>query len=88
MPWIDATIGTIASMALGLFVVVNAAFIAGLWLTRDRRFIDRWTKPLVVTDAALLFAAVGTPVAGIAMQLGGHLLGFLAALPATLLPGK
>ncbi len=88
MPWIDAAIGTIASLALTLFFVVNAAFIAVLWRTRDRRFIDRWTKPLVMTDAALLFAAVGTPVIGIAMKLGGQLLGFLGTLPAALMPGK
>lgn len=88
MPWIDAAVGTLASIAVALFVVVNTAFIAGLWLTRDRRFIDRWTKPLVVTDAALLFAAVGTPVVGIAMKLGGQFIGFLATLPATLIPGK
>ncbi|MEI2718829.1 MAG: hypothetical protein V9E87_01605 [Gemmatimonadales bacterium] len=88
MPWIDAATGTIASVAIVLFVVVNAVFIAGLWRTRDRRFVDRWTKPLVMTDAALLFATVGTPVIGIAVKLGGQFLGFLATLPATLMPGK
>ncbi|MBK7596609.1 MAG: hypothetical protein IPJ11_15560 [Gemmatimonadetes bacterium] len=88
MPWIDAALGTIASVALALFFVVNATFIIALWRTRDRRFVDRWTKPLVMTDAALIFAAVGTPVIGIAMKLGGQFLGFLATIPATLIPGK
>ena len=41
-----------------------------------------------MTDAALIFAAVGTPVIGIAMKLGGQFLGFLASIPATLIPGK
>jgi hypothetical protein len=88
MPWIDAALATLASIALALFVLINALFIGALWVSRDRRFIDRWTKPLVVTDAALLVAAIGTPVVGIALRLGGHFLSFLAALPATLIPGK
>ena len=88
MPWIDAALGSIATIALTLFFVVNALFVLTLWRTRDRRFIDRWTKPLVMTDAALIFAAVGTPVIGIALKLGGQTIGFLASLPATLMPGK
>jgi|CXWL01.1.fsa_nt_gi uncharacterized membrane protein len=88
MPWIDAALGSIATIALTLFFVVNALFVLTLWRTRDRRFIDRWTKPLVMTDAALIFAAVGTPVIGIALKLGGQAIGFLASLPATLMPGK
>lgn len=88
MPWIDAAVGTLASIALVLLVVVNVGFVAGLWLTRDRRFVDRWTKPLVVTDAALLVATIGAPVVGIAMTLGARALSFLATVPATLMPGK
>ena len=60
LPWLNAVAGTVASTATLLLLVVNGAFALGVVVGRDRRFVNRWTKPLVVTDAALLLAAVGT----------------------------
>lgn len=88
MPWIESQLAALAAVAVGLFVLVNGAFVAALFLTRDRRVVDRWTKPLLVTDAALLVTAFATPVAGLALKAGSFLVSTLAAIPATFLPGK
>jgi uncharacterized membrane protein len=88
MPWITAPLAALASLAVGLFVLVNGAFIAALLVTRDRRVVDRWTKPLLMTDAALLVTAFATPVVGLTLKVGSFLVSTLAAIPATLLPGK
>ncbi|MDX2260578.1 MAG: hypothetical protein SFU84_02610 [Gemmatimonadales bacterium] len=88
MPWIESQLATLATVAVGLFVVVNGAFIAALVMTRDRRVVDRWTKPLLMTDAALLVTAFATPVVGLTLKVGSFLVSTLAAIPATLLPGK
>lgn len=78
-PWIGSMAGAIASGALWLFVGVNVVFGLGLFLTRNRQFIDRWTKTLVVTDALLLTAAVGAPVVSVALNLGAKGLLLLAS---------
>lgn len=63
LAFLDAAGGTITRLALGIFLVVNAAFVAAVVLRRDRQLVDRWTKRLVVFDTALLLAAGGAPVA-------------------------
>ena len=88
LPWLDALVGTVASIAIGLFVVVNGLFVVGVLLKRDRRFVDRWTRPLLVTDVALLLAGVGTPVVAIAMKLGAKGLAALAAMPGKMMVAK
>jgi uncharacterized membrane protein len=88
MPWIESQLATLATIAIGLFVVVNGAFVAALLISRDRRVVNRWTKPLVMTDAALLVTAFATPVVGLTLKVGSFLVSTLAAIPATLLPGK
>ncbi len=88
LPWLNAVVGTIASTAVGLLIVVNGLFAIGVVVGRDRSFVNRWTKPLVVTDAALVLAAVGTPVVAIAIKLGAKGVMFLATIPPKLMPGK
>lgn len=88
MPWIDPLFRGISSGAFVLFLVVNAAFVAGVWFTRDRHFVNRWTKPLVMTDAGLLVATIGAPFTGMAVKIAGVALRALIALPATMLHGK
>jgi hypothetical protein len=88
LPWLNAVVGTIASTAVGLLIVVNGLFALGLLLRRDRHFVNRWTKPLVVADAALVIAAIGTPVVGLALTLGAKGVAFVATATAKLLPGK
>jgi hypothetical protein len=63
LAFLDATGGTITRLALGAFLVVNAAFIVAVLVRRDRRLVDHWTRRLVVLDTALLLAAGGAPVA-------------------------
>ncbi len=61
--WLTAFGATVARIALGLFVVINAAFVAVVVARRDRRLVDRWTKRVVVVDAALLLVAGAVPAA-------------------------
>lgn len=62
---------TIVRAAVVLLLVVNGAFVAGIVRSRSRTFVDRWTKPVLVTDAALILALVGAPVANVAVSLAG-----------------
>ena len=82
LPWLDSLVGSVAAAAIALLFVVNGAFAVGVLLTRSRRFVDVWTKPLVMVDAALVTAAIGAPVLGVAAKLGTYGLGLLGALPA------
>lgn len=61
LAWLDAAGGGIARLALGAFLVVNAVFVVAVVMRRDRALVDRWTRRLVVLDAALLLAAGGAP---------------------------
>ena len=88
LPWLNAVVGTIESIATGLLVLVNGCFVAGILLGRNRGFVNRWTKTLVVTDAALLVAALGTPVVALAIKLGFRGLTLVATLPTRLMPLK
>ncbi|MCA9762555.1 MAG: hypothetical protein KC544_05420 [Gemmatimonadetes bacterium] len=77
-PWLNTVVGGLLTVAVVLLVVVNGAFLAGVLLTRDRRFVNRWTRPLVMTDAALLVAAVAAPLSGVAVGLGLKAFGAVA----------
>jgi hypothetical protein len=63
LAFFDGIAGTITTVALVSFVVVNAGFLALVTLRRDRSVVNKFTKPLVVADVALLLAAGGAPVA-------------------------
>jgi hypothetical protein len=88
LPWLDGLAGAIASIAIVLFVIVNGFFAANFLLRRDRHFVNRWTKPLVATDAVLLLAAVGTPVAVMAIKLAAKGVGLVLTATAWLFRGK
>ena len=88
LPWLDGLAGAIASIAIVLFVIVNGLFAANFLLRRDRRFVNRWTKPLVATDAVLLLAAVGTPVAVMAIKLAAKGVGVVLTSTTGLFRGK
>lgn len=61
LAFLDAAGGTVTRLALGLFLVINGVFVALVVMRRDRALVDRWTKRLVVLDAALLLTAGGAP---------------------------
>lgn len=85
LPWLDAVVGTIAGTAIGLLVVVNGLFVINVIVGRNHRFVDRWTRTLLLTDAALLFAAIGAPAAAIAIKLGARGVTIVASAPAKLM---
>lgn len=72
VPWIDALASTVMRAAIVLLVVVNGVFVMGILRSRSRAFVDRWTGPVVLTDAALVLALIAAPVAatgvGLAMR--------------------
>jgi hypothetical protein len=84
----DSIAGIVTPIAIVLFVAVNGAFAAGVFLTRNRPFVDRWTRPVLMADAVLVAAAIGAPLAGIALELGAKGLVTLGAIPARMIPGK
>lgn len=88
LPWLDSMIAATAGAAVALRFAVNRAFAVGVVMLRDHRFVNRWTKPLLVADAALLITAVGAPMLGVAMRLGLHAFGLIASVPTHFLPGK
>lgn len=88
LPWLDGLAGAIASISIVLFVIVNGLFAANFLLRRDRAFINRWTKPLVATDTVLLLAAIGTPVAVMAIKLAAKGVGLVLTSATGLFRGK
>ena len=88
LPWLDGLAGAIASVAIVLFVIVNGLFAANFLLRRDRHFVNRWTKPLVATDAVLLLAAVGTPLAVMAIKLAANGVSLVVTAATGLFRGK
>jgi hypothetical protein len=86
--WIDTVAGAASGLAVGIFFLVNGAFAAGVILLRDRGFVNRWTKTLVVTDAVLLGLAVGAPVLGIAMRFGVRAFELAINTPIALFSGR
>lgn len=77
-PWFEAVASRLSGLAVVLLVVVNAGFAALVAVRRDRSFVNRWTRPLVVADAALVLVAGGLPVANWMVQrVGGAMLALL-----------
>ena len=88
MTWLDSIAGTATPVAITLFVMVNAAFGAGVFLTRDRAFVNRWTTRVLAVDAVLAVAAIGAPIAALALKLAVWGLGTAGSLPALVIHGK
>jgi hypothetical protein len=51
------------------FVVVNTIGGLGIWLTRDRRLVNRWTSPLLACNLLLLGTGIGIPALSFSMRL-------------------
>jgi hypothetical protein len=69
--WFDSLAGNLIRAAIVLLVAVNGAFILGVFRSRSRAFVDRWTPRVLLTDAALVLALVGAPIANVAVGLVG-----------------
>ena len=80
--WFDSFAGTLMWAAVVLLVVVNGAFVVGVMRSRSQTFVDRWTPRVLITDAALVLALVGAPVANIAVGLLGKGAALLVSAPA------
>jgi hypothetical protein len=51
------------------FLLVNGVAALVLWITRDRRLVNRFTSPLLAANLLLLGTGVGLPVLAGAMRL-------------------
>jgi len=51
------------------FVLLNGLAALGVFLTRDRRLVNRWTSPLVAANLVLLGTGVGLPALSMAVKL-------------------
>ncbi len=67
-----AVAGSIETLAVVLLVVVNAAYVGVLLTNRSPRFVDRWTRPLLVADGVLIVGALGLPVVAFLLRLGAR----------------
>ena len=88
MQWIDSAAGIATPVAIGLFVIVNALFAVGVLATRNRGFVNRWTRRVLMADVALVVVAIGAPVAAIGLKLVAKGLLAVGALPGRLIHGK
>jgi hypothetical protein len=50
------------------FLVVNTIGGLGIWFTRDRRLVNRWTSPLLAVNLLLLGTGVGIPALSFSMR--------------------
>jgi hypothetical protein len=51
------------------FVVINGIAAAAIWITRDRKLVNRWTSPLLAANLLLLGTGVGVPLVAHAMNV-------------------
>jgi hypothetical protein len=93
-PWFDLVASRLSALAIVLFVVLNGGFAALVAARRDRALVNRWTRPLIMADAALVLVAGGMPVANwMVQQVGGAMLTLMpsvavnAAAPEPVSPG-
>ncbi len=70
--WFTGFTGSVETIAIGLLFLLNGAYVLNLVLRRSYRFVDRWTKPLLLADATLVIAAVGTPVVALALKIAAR----------------
>lgn len=80
--WFDSVATLVMRGAIVLLVLVNGAFIVGVLRSGSRAFVDRWTPRVVLTDAALVLALVGAPIANVAVGLVGKGVALLTSAPA------
>lgn len=51
------------------FLIINGAAAVGVWITRDRRLVNRLTSPLLAANLLLLGAGLGVPALAYTMKL-------------------
>jgi hypothetical protein len=86
--WLNGLTGSIEGIAFGLLLLLNGTFVLGIFITRSYRAVDRWTKPLLVADAVLVGAAVGTPIIAVAFNLAAKGATLAVTAAAGLFGGK
>jgi len=51
------------------FLVINGVAAAAVWISRDRRMVNRLTSPLLAANLLLVGAGVGVPALAMTMRM-------------------
>lgn len=80
--WLDGAAARAFALCATLFVVMNAAAVALVFVKRDRGIVNRWTARWVAANLMLLGAGLGVPVAAKVVRVTVDAL----SVPRTLTP--
>lgn len=80
--WLDGAGTRVFVLCATLFVVMNTAAVALVFVKRDRGIVNRWTARWVAANLVLLGAGLGVPVAAKVVRVTVDAL----SVPRTLTP--
>lgn len=66
--WLDQFGTLVFWICAATLVLVNAAAVAVVLLTRSRALVNRWTGPVLAANLALIGVGVGVPVVAYAAE--------------------
>ena len=68
LSWLDGVGATAFTLSAIAFVTLNVIAIAGVFLTRDRGLVNRWTPHFLAANLFLLGTGLGVPLAALAAR--------------------
>ncbi len=68
LSWLDGVGSTAFTLSAIAFVSLNAIAIAGVFLTRDRGLVNRFTPHFLAVNLLLLGTGLGVPLAALAAR--------------------
>lgn len=80
--WLDGAGTRVFALCATLFVVMNTAAVALIFVKRDRGIVNRWTARWVAANLVLIGAGLGVPVAAKVVRVTVDAL----SVPRTLTP--
>lgn len=79
VPWLDQVASTVFWWCAGALVLVDAAAVGVVLVTRSRALVDRWTGRVLAVNLLLFGAGLGVPAAAYAARLVASTLQFTFA---------
>jgi hypothetical protein len=68
LSWLDGVGSTAFTLSAMAFVSLNVIAIVGVFLTRDRSLVNRWTPHFLAANLLLLGTGLGVPLAALAAR--------------------
>ena len=68
LSWLDGVGSTAFTLSAIAFVSLNAIALVGVFLTRDRGLVNRWTPHFLAVNLLLLGTGLGVPLAALAAR--------------------